>query len=1063
MLFVRKFDGHVMDPLQVTSQGMRASPTRGESCRLRVGLGEDHGIIARVMRVAVFLLFSWIGSCAHVGALEVRLASPLCTMVDVLAEFPANDAVLSAEILVPADAPADLLVTGYAQEDGGAWRQAYDFVTLKPGLNRIAMTIPGRLGAAPTARAIAGLVFSSMTGSGLAIQITNMGVIPVADVTSERLYDFGYDDLHVVTGTTWSLHVTPGSRSDFRLVGSLTSPDGKITELVGVAGAYHWVLPWTPSQPGTYQLAVQARSQGRVIELPSLVLDVIGSATQVASGVIAPVPMAHAGRGLQLQSPLRSCVEDEITDGFAACRVSARVQVGDDAPADLTLGAFAVDHVGRWRQSAVMIPLHPGEHLVELLVPAGIAAFDALAFEHGSGAAGLVCWSAHVSTAWLPMKDFRIEQIPGGSTGIVKDAIGLDRLRLEGVKFFNGGMTASVGSTWAASVEPTQEARKKDQAHFSLSARLIDPDGHHQIVAGKVDPMGRYRVEFHPTLPGVSSVSLIGHWSDGREVESSMSFIQVLGEHPCPHGYVIPVQGPLTRIVPLAMGPVGERNRVEATVVVPDGAPHDLTAAVVAIDHDHRWYQQARPQPLLPGINHLSFLIDRGADLASEPAAGTWSASQLSMMEKSGLAISTASSVLTRIIVQGAVSRPSVDPAPAIPVNPVERLVEITTSASTVTTGERWNVSLRPAPFPTNPYDPEEFRLDVLVTTPDGQQLLVPGFYSDEMTPSDRGDIELLRPATGGFHVRYRPRTPGVHHLEVQAQWRNGRRVQCALPPLEVSGAPWDGYVRVDSTNPRFFAVDGKFFWPVGPNLRSVWDLRAQERMHTKVTPDRGSLAYDAYLKRFAAAGANACEIWMSAWNLALEWRSDWPGFYGVGRYNQSNAWRLDQILDAAWESGVRVNLVINNHGQASEKTDAEWTNNPYNRAAGGQLQAAAELFQNPWALKGQDNLRRYLIARYADHPAVMGWKLWTEMDLTNGGPNLKSWHDRATKRWRELDVYGHPVASHWCGDFTHPTEDIVSLLDYVCIDAYHGDEKKEFYHLVLQTVDLLDWVGRFW
>ncbi len=50
-------------------------------------------------------------------------------------------------------------------------------------------------------------------------------------------------------------------------------------------------------------------------------------------------------------------------------------------------------------------------------------------------------------------------------------------------------------------------------------------------------------------------------------------------------------------------------------------------------------------------------------------------------------------------------------------------------------------------------------------------------------------------------------------------------------------------------------------------------------------------------------------------WNLGLEWRGDWNGFYGVGRYNQLNAWRLDHSARPAAEAlgGMRINLVIHN------------------------------------------------------------------------------------------------------------------------------------------------------
>ncbi len=117
----------------------------------------------------------------------------------------------------------------------------------------------------------------------------------------------------------------------------------------------------------------------------------------------------------------------------------------------------------------------------------------------------------------------------------------------------------------------------------------------------------------------------------------------------------------------------------------------------------------------------------------------------------------------------------------------------------------------------------------------------------------------------------------------------------------------------------------------------------------------------------------SAVEIWLASWNLGLEWRGDWPEFEGAGRYNQVSAARLDAILDAAWANRIRINLVIYNHGMASPRMDSEWKDNPYNARQGGPLQDPLEIFTSAAAQRGQDSLRRYLIARYADHPAILG------------------------------------------------------------------------------------------
>lgn len=515
-----------------------------------------------------------------------------------------------------------------------------------------------------------------------------------------------------------------------------------------------------------------------------------------------------------------------------------------------------------------------------------------------------------------------------------------------------------------------------------------------------------------------------------------------------PPALTVELQPPLTTIVRLAQPLSGRETGLRATVTVPADAPTDLGVGAFVADRHGRWFQRLRPGVLPPGTHELAFAVGGDDSLVAESDRGAWSASEAGTATRAGLFFWSASGSRARLTVAGlAATAPGEAPAPAGAALLDLRLDGLGGDGRVhALTGTRWSLSVRPEPFPADPFDPAAFALDALVTAPDGSSERVPAFYEQPMRARDRGDREELRPAgPAGFRVRYRPRQPGTHRVRLEARWEGGSSVAVALPDLQVDGSPWDGFVRVDRGDPRFFSVGGRWYWPLGPNLRSVNDTRGADRLRTVFTPDRGTLAYEAYLRRLAANGVNAVEVWMSSWNLALEWRADWPGFGGQGRYHQGNAWRLDRLLDLALELGVRVNLVINNHGQASTNADPEWASNPYNRARGGRLTDAADFFSDPWALAGQDRLRRYLVARYADHPAVLGWKLWSEVNLTAGrGDQVRTWHAHAAKRWKELDPYDHPVTTHWCGDYHLPDREIVAQpsLDYVCIDAYHGNDR---------------------
>ncbi len=491
-------------------------------------------------------------------------------------------------------------------------------------------------------------------------------------------------------------------------------------------------------------------------------------------------------------------------------------------------------------------------------------------------------------------------------------------------------------------------------------------------------------------------------------------------------------------------GRLAGADRIVATVEVPQDAPDDLGVGAFVAGAHGRWYQVLRPGFLRPGIHRLDIDVSPRATLSGMPHLGSWSAVEAANTRSAGLVFWSATRshahLRVELRVEGGVGdarseHPSIEGGP--------RLLDLISPMGEIRTGERWETSLVPEPMPANPYDPGQFTLEAVITPPSGPELRVAGFYDQPMESADRGDREIVSPrGRGRFTLRWRPRVAGSHRVRLEARWRGGAAVVTQLAPVEVAGPASDGYVRVDAADPRYFAVDGAWFWPVGPSLHAVWDMRDHENYATRLTPERITQAYHAYFARFHAAGATACEVWMSPRNLALEWREDWPGYHGIGRYDEDSAWRLDRVLDDAWANRMRVNLVVWNHGQASIGHDTEWVDNPYNVANGGPIAEAAQLFTDPRALAAQERLRRYVQARWADHPAILGWKLWSEVDLTAAGENQAvqvDWHRRAAAAWHANDAYGHPVCSHWCGDYRRVDQAVAALpgLDYLTIDAY--------------------------
>ncbi len=487
-------------------------------------------------------------------------------------------------------------------------------------------------------------------------------------------------------------------------------------------------------------------------------------------------------------------------------------------------------------------------------------------------------------------------------------------------------------------------------------------------------------------------------------------------------------------------------------VEVGDDAPADLGIGVYVRTDDGRWFQRAARKGVGPGRHNLRFPLDQG--WLSEPRAEDWSPYRRALCVRYGLfAWSSAASRATVRVLKMDVER---GPSSAGPRAGALRDLDLEGYASghpRVRTGERWWLSVNPSPFPANPYDPGVFALDLEVTPPGGEPRRIPGFYDQPMRLIDRGDKEVaLGDGAASFRVRYRPTAAGSYQLRLIARWSDGAEQSYPLPDLLVEGPVRDQVVHVDAVDHRFFAVGDRFCWPVGLNIASPRDYgaTADPRYGIKPTPDRGTFAYDTYFARLAQAGGTAAEVWMSTWNLGLEWQAGWSGYHGIGRYNEANAARLDRTLDLAWSHGVRLVLNLNNHGQVlAHSGESEWQWNPINSANGGWIDDPRDIFTDERALRAQDNLRRYTAARYADHPGVLIWKLWSEVDLTQLGCStirswrdpsvLAAWHARACADWHRLDAYRHPVATHVATTYqnAHPALVSIPQLDAIGLDAY--------------------------
>jgi hypothetical protein len=178
-----------------------------------------------------------------------------------------------------------------------------------------------------------------------------------------------------------------------------------------------------------------------------------------------------------------------------------------------------------------------------------------------------------------------------------------------------------------------------------------------------------------------------------------------------------------------------------------------------------------------------------------------------------------------------------------------------------------------------NPYDPEEIRVDAIISTPDGDTLTLPCFY--KYGQSGKSDWE----------ARFTAMQAGTHSYHIRVESRHGRSNSREFY-VSVKESDGDGFLRVDKNSLYDFVFDsGKRFRGVGLNLG--WELESDWKY-----------PYETYIDELAKNNANFFRTWMCTWNLPLEWTRVVMDYDGL---------LVDEFMD--WDkmfshsTGLRIDL----------------------------------------------------------------------------------------------------------------------------------------------------------
>ena len=330
-----------------------------------------------------------------------------------------------------------------------------------------------------------------------------------------------------------------------------------------------------------------------------------------------------------------------------------------------------------------------------------------------------------------------------------------------------------------------------------------------------------------------------------------------------------------------------------------------------------------------------------------------------------------------------------------------------------------------------NPYDPDEVKIDALVSLPGGDSLVVPCFF--QVPVSYQNQEWVADPAHPSWMLRLSSGRAGSIEIRLKVEDAEGTWIS---DPVNVQVRQGDATGRIvrDPIHPQYFRhATGEPFYPLGINIG--WNSIEN---------------YTTIMSNLSAGGANVFRYWQTPFNWqGLEWSEDYYYNYeGLGRYNQEAAARSDSLLELCDSLDLYMQLCIFQHGQFSENVDNMWGSNPYNVANGGYVERAEEYFYNESCMAQTRKLLRYIVARWGYSRNLFAWEFFNEVQFTGihnsqsaqWWPGVVDWHGEMSRYVESIDPYDHLMTtSAAVGQLA--SLDTIQALDNLQYHIYEDEE----------------------
>jgi hypothetical protein len=335
-----------------------------------------------------------------------------------------------------------------------------------------------------------------------------------------------------------------------------------------------------------------------------------------------------------------------------------------------------------------------------------------------------------------------------------------------------------------------------------------------------------------------------------------------------------------------------------------------------------------------------------------------------------------------------------------------------------------------------NPFDGRQVALDAVFTGPDGAAVTVPGFWDAE----------------SAWRIRFTPHAAGTWQYSITLADVAGEADPLA-GRFEVAASDAHGWLQVGSwVDPGYSARY------LAHHDGTPWYGRG----HADLEMTLGGLDLDdgfRYLTDMAAAGENYT-MWWPLW--AMNFIQNGYDAYGAAQLHL-----IDLAVEDAAAKDVVFVFTIWNH-QLLRTGAHPWQNEKWPENGFSELTDIKGFFTDDEAWAWQENLYRYVIARWSYSPAIGMWQTVSEINGTESYEYTDTWHQRVNGYFVEHDPYRHPTTATQSGSVDWPAGHAVMdapqmhVYEFVEDPVEAAERMAGWTELMWDRVAKPNWVGEY-